>query len=141
VLNPFRWNALYSCILAQSRMWVLYLQPFMSEPPKRFEDWPKLYPYLSRRTNDKGPGSSLKRAMDIVGSVLALIVLFPIFVVIAIAIKRPVRLLTQCIVHLLYSVIGFMQAIDTQTSSELEQIIPSYLSLTCHSSSPNISAQ
>ena len=40
-----------------------------------------------RRTNDMEPGSSLKRAMDIVGSVLALIMLFPIFVVIAIAIK------------------------------------------------------
>lgn len=43
--------------------------------------------FESRSTNDKEPGSGLRRAMDIVGSVLALPLLFPLFVLIAIAIK------------------------------------------------------
>jgi lipopolysaccharide/colanic/teichoic acid biosynthesis glycosyltransferase len=48
---------------------------------------PTLYPDRSRGTNGNGTGSILKRAMDVVGSVLALIVAFPLFFAIAVAIK------------------------------------------------------
>jgi lipopolysaccharide/colanic/teichoic acid biosynthesis glycosyltransferase len=79
---------------------VLYREPFMFEPEtdkrtiffgrseqSQFEDWPKLYPYLSRRANDKRTESSLKRAMNTVVSAVALVVVFPLCVVIGIAIK------------------------------------------------------
>lgn len=46
-----------------------------------------LYPDLSKGTNGKGTGSALKRAMDIVGSALALVVALPVFLVIGAAIK------------------------------------------------------
>lgn len=48
---------------------------------------PTLYPDRSKGTNGKGLGSILKRAMDIVGSVLALTVALPVFLVIGVAIK------------------------------------------------------
>jgi lipopolysaccharide/colanic/teichoic acid biosynthesis glycosyltransferase len=61
------------------------------------EDWhqgangnpsnPTLYPDLSRRTTDKRIDTVLKRVMDIVGSALTLVLLFPVFAVIALAIK------------------------------------------------------
>jgi lipopolysaccharide/colanic/teichoic acid biosynthesis glycosyltransferase len=48
---------------------------------------PTLYPDLSPRSNGKRTGNTLKRAMDIVGGGLALVVAFPVFLVIAAAIK------------------------------------------------------
>ena len=44
-------------------------------------------PDLSRQTSEKRTDNSLKRAMDIVGSMLALMAAFPVFLVIAAAIK------------------------------------------------------
>jgi lipopolysaccharide/colanic/teichoic acid biosynthesis glycosyltransferase len=46
-----------------------------------------LYPDLSKRTREKPIGRYLKRAMDILGSALALVVLSPVFFFIAILIK------------------------------------------------------
>jgi lipopolysaccharide/colanic/teichoic acid biosynthesis glycosyltransferase len=61
------------------------------------EDWnqeapncpsnPALYPDLSKRANAMRPLSALKRAMDIVGSMVALVLAAPLFLVIAITIK------------------------------------------------------
>lgn len=60
------------------------------------EDWdtnsrkpsnPVLYPDLSKQAGNKRAAGTMKRAMDIVGSTLALILAAPVFVVIAIAIK------------------------------------------------------
>jgi len=48
---------------------------------------PTLYPDLPKGISGKRPGSILKRAMDIAGSGLALVVAFPVFLVIAAAIK------------------------------------------------------
>lgn len=48
---------------------------------------PVLYPDLSKQDNDKRISGVLKRAMDIAGSIAALIVFSPIFLVIAVAIK------------------------------------------------------
>lgn len=46
-----------------------------------------LYPDLSKRTNGKRTGNTLKRAMDIAGSGLAMVLAFPVFLFIAAAIK------------------------------------------------------
>jgi lipopolysaccharide/colanic/teichoic acid biosynthesis glycosyltransferase len=83
---------------------VLYGEPFMFESETgnrtiffgryeqtQFEDWPKLYPYLSRRANDKRTESSLKRAINTVVSAVALVVVFPLCVVIGIAIKLTLK--------------------------------------------------
>jgi len=60
------------------------------------EDWntdsrkpnnPVFYPDLSKQLDNRRASGSMKRAMDIVGSLLALIVAAPVFAVIAIAIK------------------------------------------------------
>ena len=60
------------------------------------EDWdtdsrkpsnPVFYPDLSRKKDNKRAFGALKRAMDIMGSLLALVVAAPVFAVIAIAIK------------------------------------------------------
>lgn len=48
---------------------------------------PVLYPDLSKQDNDKRVSGVLKRAMDIAGSIAALIVFSPIFLIIAVAIK------------------------------------------------------
>jgi lipopolysaccharide/colanic/teichoic acid biosynthesis glycosyltransferase len=65
------------------------------------EDWqqgsgkrpgnPALYPDLTKRAEAKRVTRALKRAMDIVGSVAALIMCAPIFVAIAVAIKASSR--------------------------------------------------
>src|SRR4029077_5498108 len=52
---------------------------------------PTLYPDLSRRSNAKQCLSVIKRTMDIVGSTLALIILAPIFAIVALAIKVSSR--------------------------------------------------
>jgi len=83
---------------------VLYREPFMFEPEtdkrtiffgrseqSQFEDWPKLYSYLYRRANDKRTESSLKRAINTVVSAVALVVVFPLCVVIGIAIKLTLK--------------------------------------------------
>ena len=54
--------------------------------PKRPSN-PALYPDLSKRAEDKRVSGGLKRAMDIVGSTVALIVGAPLLLVIAVAIK------------------------------------------------------
>ena len=61
------------------------------------EDWdhevsrgpsnPTLYPDLSQREKDRRSSSTVKRGMDIVGSLLALVMFSPLFLVITIAIK------------------------------------------------------
>jgi lipopolysaccharide/colanic/teichoic acid biosynthesis glycosyltransferase len=54
--------------------------------PKRLSN-PALYPDLSKRENAKRVSGGMKRAMDVVGSVTALILASPLFLAIAIAIK------------------------------------------------------
>lgn len=48
---------------------------------------PALYPDLSRHNNDRRLMSGVKRVIDVVGSILALICLSPVFLIIAVAIK------------------------------------------------------
>lgn len=48
---------------------------------------PALYPDLSRHSNDRRLMSGIKRVIDVVGSILALICLSPVFLIIAVAIK------------------------------------------------------
>ncbi len=55
-------------------------------PPKRPSN-PALYPDLSRQADTKRVSNGFKRAMDVVGSTLALILGSPLFLMIALAIK------------------------------------------------------
>ena len=48
---------------------------------------PVLYPDLSKQANDKRVSGALKRTMDVVGSIAALILFAPVFLIIAVAVK------------------------------------------------------
>jgi len=52
---------------------------------------PTLYPDISRHNNNRRLLSTMKRSIDIVGSVLALLILAPVFLIIAVAIKTTSR--------------------------------------------------
>jgi len=52
---------------------------------------PTLYPDLNKRDGNNRVGSAMKRAMDVVGSLLLLIVFSPVFAVIAAAVKLTSR--------------------------------------------------
>lgn len=64
----------------------VYPEEWDHDSPQRPSN-PALYPDLSKRDEVRKSFRAMKRAMDIAGSLLALIVLAPIFLVIAIAIK------------------------------------------------------
>jgi lipopolysaccharide/colanic/teichoic acid biosynthesis glycosyltransferase len=52
---------------------------------------PKLYPDLAEREQSQSLARTIKRAIDIIGSVAAIVILAPVFLVIAIAIKATSR--------------------------------------------------
>ena len=64
----------------------VYPEEWNHEAPKRPSN-PALYPDLSRQADTKRVSNGLKRAMDIAGSAVALIVGAPLFLIIALAIK------------------------------------------------------
>jgi len=68
----------------------LFPEEWDSNNPDRQSN-PTLYPDLSKRDGANRPGRAMKRGMDILGSLLLLILLSPVFFVIAAAIKLTSR--------------------------------------------------
>lgn len=64
----------------------LFPEEWDNESPRRSTN-PMLYPDLSRREESKKGLTAIKRIMDVIGSLMALIVLSPLFALIALAIK------------------------------------------------------
>lgn len=64
----------------------LFPEEWDQESPRRSSN-PMLYPDLSRREESKKVLTAIKRMMDVVGSLMALFILSPLFLLIALAIK------------------------------------------------------
>lgn len=64
----------------------LFPEEWDHESPRRSSN-PMLYPDLSRREESKKGLTAIKRMMDVVGSLMALFILSPLFLLIALAIK------------------------------------------------------